>query len=522
MLSLWQRSAAKPGRMSAGQIFGGGGGAAAISLALLCCAAAILALWNIERRRMRRLIRNAGDVIGGERPARSPEALLRRIGELADLRGRAAQIHGVTGLPTREPLIARIRQDKAGTLAIFALADVNRLSAFDPDLGDEVLRLLAHRIVGMIGARRLVAQVDRSHVAVWIDAPPAAATGEIEALAYAMGDRVSAGGRDIVPVIGVRHAVLKAGGEAPEMALTRTLAAFSAPVGAADAEPIDVQAIARERYRMEQDLRHAVQRGELRLDFQPLVDADTARVVGAEALIRWRHPTRGLVSPGQFVPVMEASGLAPEIGTWALNTAIRHAAAWRREGLGRLRIAVNVSGRQLEAHDLDRLVARTLARHNIGPDAVEIELTESVALGDGASGRATFDALRAMGVRVAIDDFGTGDSSFSTLRTLAFDKIKIDREFVSHVEASRERQAICQSILALGRGLGIRVLAEGVERAEEVAWLHRHGCRHFQGYFFAAPLDPASFAAFVRDSDALSARLASAIDTPTVEERLWA
>ena len=508
--------------MSAGQFLGSGGGAAAISLALVCCAAAALALWNVERRRMRGLIAAAARVIGGERPMRSPDALLRRIGELADLSGRAAQVHGLTGLPTREPLIARMRADRTGTLAIFALHDVNRLSAFDPDLGDEVLRLLAHRMVAMIGARRLVAQVDRSHVAVWIDAAREAATAEIDALAYAMGDRLATGEREIVPVIGVRRAALTGDGTAPELILTRTLAAFSAPASAADAEPIDLQSIARERYRLEQDLRHAVQRRELTLDFQPLVDAEAGRVVGAEALIRWRHPTRGLVSPARFVPIMEASGLAPEIGTWALNTAVRHAAAWRREGLGRLRIAVNVSGRQLEAHDLDRLVARTLARHNVGPDAIEIELTESVALGDGAAGRATFDALRAMGVRVAIDDFGTGYSSFSTLRTLAFDKIKIDREFVSGVEASRERQAICQSILALGRGLGIRVLAEGVERAEEVAWLHRHGCRHFQGYYFAAPLDPPSFAAYALDQEALAARLAAAVEPYQVEERLWA
>ncbi|WP_176484704.1 putative bifunctional diguanylate cyclase/phosphodiesterase [Sphingomonas spermidinifaciens] len=508
--------------MSGGEITGNGASIAAISAALLCCALAALALWNLQRRRMRRLIEAAAALIGDERPVRTPQALLQRIGELADLRGRAAQVHGLTGLPTREPLIARMSADGQGTLAIFALYDVNRLSAFDPELGDTVLRLLAHRMVAMIGTRRLLAQVDRSHLALWIGGAAEGAAAEIDALCYAMGDRLTAGEREIVPDIGLRRAVVADDGSAPELVLTRTLAAFSAPAAPADAAPIDLQAIARERYRLEQDLRLAVQRGEMRLDFQPLIDSATACVMGAEALIRWRHPVRGLVSPGQFVPIMEASGLAPEIGTWALNTAVRHAAIWRREGLGRLRIAVNVSGRQLEAHDLDRLVARTLARHGIGPDAIEIELTESVALGDAVGGRATFDALRAMGVRVAIDDFGTGYSSFSTLRTLAFDKIKIDREFVSGVEASRERQAICQSILALGRGLGIRVLAEGVERAEEVAWLHRHGCRHFQGYYFAAPLDPASFAAYVRDRDAVSAKVSAAIDSVVGEERIWA
>lgn len=504
-----------------GGVFLDGPGAAACAALLLCLTAALV-LWHAERRRHRSFLSALDAALAGESAAAMPSPVLRDVAALATFRGRAGQVHALTGLPTREPLLARMRADGEGTLAIFALHDVNRLSAFDPDLGDAVLRALADRLSAMIGPGRLVAQVDRSHVALWIAAPPAEARAEIDALAYALGDRLAAGGRDIVPEIGVRHARVGSTAGPPELSLTRTLAAFSTPAEAAGVEPIDLQAIARERYRLEQDLRQAVRRGELTLDFQPLVDSGTGAVIGAEALMRWRHPERGLVSPAQFVPIMESSGLAPEIGNWALNTAVRHAAAWRREGLGALRVAVNVSGHQLDAHDLDRLVARTLARHGVGADALEIELTESVALGDGAAGRACFDALRAMGVRIAIDDFGTGYSSFSTLRTLAFDKIKVDREFVSHVDTSRDRQAICQAILALGRGLGIRVLAEGVERAEEVAWLHRAGCRHFQGYYFAAPLDAASFAAFARDRRALAQRLGQAIDISAYQERNWA
>lgn len=507
--------------MGLSDITAGHGSTAAACIALLLCAAAAVALWNVERRRIRTAriaLRAALDAD----PGVPFETLLDDIRALADLRGRAAQVHSVTGLPTREPLAARMRADGAGTLAIFALPDVNRLSAFDPVLGEAVLRMLADRLMTMLGTRRFAAQVDRTHLAVWLPGEAAAASVEIDALRYAMSDRLTAGGRDIMPDIGLRTAQFGADHDLPEMIVTRTIAAFSAPDLPDDALPIDLEIIARERYRLEQGLRQAVARGELTLVYQPLVDTGAGCVVGAEALMRWHHPERGLISPAQFIPIMEAAGLATEIGSWALNTAMRQVAGWRRARLGRLRIAVNVSGRQLEAQDLDRLVARTLARHSVGADALEIELTESVALGDESGGRATFDALRAMGVRIAIDDFGTGYSSFSTLRTLAFDKIKIDREFVSGVEASRERQAICSSILALGRGLGIRVLAEGVERAEEVAWLHANGCRHFQGYYFAAPLDADGFAAFVRDRRTLAARLAATIDRRTSQNRMTA
>jgi Amt family ammonium transporter len=214
---------------------------------------------------------------------------------------------------------------------------------------------------------------------------------------------------------------------------------------------------------------------------------------------------------------MEAGGMAHPVGMWILNVACREARRWQAEGLAGLRVAVNVSGHQLQRDDLPALVERALARHSLGPDALEMELTESVAMGDGDHAARLFQQLRAMGVRIAIDDFGTGYSSFSTLRTLAFDKIKIDREFVTNVDARRDSQAICQSIIALGRGLGIRVLAEGVECRAEYEWLRRHGCTHFQGYYFAPPLDGAAFVAFARDGEGLARLLA--IDGAAINDR---
>ncbi len=326
-------------------------------------------------------------------------------------------------------------------------------------------------------------------------------------MSYALSDAILDNGREIVPEVRLRLAAYDADNGMPAAAfVARTLASFALAHGlqAAEADRVDPSEFARERYDLEQDLRQAVARRELSLEFQPLVDVERQRVCGAEALLRWDHPNRGRVSPVRFVPVMETMGLASEIGSWVLNAAVREAAAWRTLGLSDLRMAINVSGLQLERDDLPILIERTLQRHGVGASVLEVELTESVATSDAAHCRAIFQQLRAMGVKLAVDDFGTGYSGFSSLRTLSFDKIKIDREFVTAVDQRRDSQAICQSIIALARGLGIQVLAEGVESHAEYAWLRRNGCRHYQGYYFSRPLDAEQFAIFARDERGLA------------------
>ena len=439
---------------------------------------------------------------------------------------RAVSTHPVSGLPMRESLLARMRADRAGVLGAIALEDFERLTAFDPDLGEEVFTAIVDRLRSMLPPERLAVQVDRGRIGLWFVATSVdAARAELDAIAYALGGVVTARGTSIVPEIRLRLAGFDAGsGTDAAVFLARTLASFALPEAATSA-PVpmaEYAELARERYALEQDLRHAIARRELKLVYQPLVDAAQERVVGAEALIRWDHAQLGPVSPGRFIPIMEAMGLASEIGLWALNTALRDAHGWAADGLSGLRVAVNVSGLQLERDDLPILVQRTLRRHALPATALELELTESVATSDAAHCCRIFADLRAMGVRLAVDDFGTGYSGFSSLRALAFDKIKIDREFVTDVDTRRDSQAICQSIIALGRGLGIRVLAEGVERAEEFAWLRRHGCHHFQGYHFAPPLTPAAFRAFVRDTDALRATLRPSGAAAAIQERLSA
>jgi len=425
---------------------------------------------------------------------------------------RREQRHALTGLPTREPLLARMESEGAGTLGLIALEDFDRLCAFDPGLADRALKRFAERITRMVGDARMVAHVDRSHFALWLGAGVSSEEAERQliAISYALGDVMHEDGRALVPEVRVHHAAWSAPQEAAPATLARVLAACAAgPEGPLQVQRVDANSAAaeRDRYALEQDLRGALGKGEFELRYQPQIDAASGRVIGAEALLRWRSRSRGMVSPGLFIPVLESAGMIEEVGLWVLNAACREARAWHRPGQGPLTVAVNVSAHQLDRPDIHTLIKRTLERHSLRAGLLEIELTESAAAADVARAERLFEALHGLGIHIAIDDFGTGFSSLSALRVLAFDKIKIDRQFVTEVERRRDSQAICQSIIALARGLGIRVLAEGVERQEEYLWLRRHGCSEFQGYYFSPPLGGAEFQSFVRNPAPLRDRL---------------
>jgi Amt family ammonium transporter len=422
---------------------------------------------------------------------------------------RALNRHAATGMPTREPLLERMAQDHDGILGVIRFVDFDRLCAFDPSLGDHLLQNVAERLRRMLPDQRMIAHVDRAHLAIWFgpDATEALARSEMEAIEYALGEALQIGAHTVLPKTSSQIAIVR--GENPAAALSRTLARLTMAASLPSQPHISAtEADGRDGFAFEQDLRLAMARGELHLCYQPVVDATKGLVSGAEALMRWRHPKRGLVSPAVFIPVMEAAGLAHEFGLWALNTAVREVRRWEAQGLAGLRVAVNVSGHQLDRDDFATLVERTLSRHGLTPGALEIELTEGVAMVDCERAARLFSSVRALGVTIAIDDFGTGYSSLSTLRKLAFDKIKIDREFVTEVDRRRDSQAICHSVIALARGLGIGVLAEGIERPEEYSWLRRHGCHQFQGFYFSPPLSAAEFVAFVDNAAGLTPKLA--------------
>ncbi len=243
------------------------------------------------------------------------------------------------------------------------------------------------------------------------------------------------------------------------------------------------------------ELAQAVARGQLELHYQPLVDLRHNRIVGAEALLRWRHPILGLLPPGQFIPPAESSGLMPEIGAWVLGEACRQMHEWRALAWQPFRLAVNVSASQV-GPTFDAEVKRVLADADLPAELLEIELTESVAFGDPAL-FATFDALRAIGVRFAADDFGTGYSCLQHLKCCPITTLKIDQSFVARLPDDTRDQTIVRAVIQLAHGLDMDVVAEGVETSDCLAWLRQAGCDTVQGFLFAKPMPAAVFVGFV-------------------------
>ena len=249
---------------------------------------------------------------------------------------------------------------------------------------------------------------------------------------------------------------------------------------------------------LENAMRTAIQRHEFELYYQPKLDMVTNSVIGAEALLRWHHPTRGLVMPGEFVHLAEETGLIHEIGNWVLDTAFAQLRKWRETGFGHLQIAVNIAASQFRASNFaDRIIER-IKREGCDPRLVEIEITETGLLRDPEGVGRTVSALRAIGVSVAIDDFGTGYSSLSHLKRFPIDTLKIDRSFVADVLTDRDDAAIVYAVIALAHALEINVVAEGVETEEQRVLLAQQGCGAYQGYLFSRPLPSAAFEALLK------------------------
>ena len=248
-----------------------------------------------------------------------------------------------------------------------------------------------------------------------------------------------------------------------------------------------------ERVALERELRQALLRSEFVLHYQPQLDLRTGRISGAEALLRWNHPTRGLVLPGVFIAVAEETGLIDQLGRWVLLEACAQHAAWRSAGLNPPRIAVNVSGRQFRRSDLVHVVEEALRQSGTPASALEIEVTESLFMDESAHAVAVLSQLRQMGAQVAIDDFGTGYSSMSYLKRLPVDVLKVDQSFIADMTDNHDTRAIAKAIINLAHTLNKSVVAEGVETAEQLVLLKRWRCNRVQGYYFSRPLLPERF-----------------------------
>jgi EAL domain-containing protein (putative c-di-GMP-specific phosphodiesterase class I) len=243
---------------------------------------------------------------------------------------------------------------------------------------------------------------------------------------------------------------------------------------------------------LERDLRDAIANGEFGLVYQPQRDIRTSEVVGFEALVRWNHPVRGTLPPEAFIPIAEESGAILSLGEWVLRAACEEAAKWTRP----LTIAVNVSPVQIYNSNFPLVVQDTLSRTGLPPGRLELEITETVLIRDLNRALATLRQVKALGVRVAMDDFGTGFSSLSNLRAFPFDKIKIDRSIIQSVDVNEKAATIVRAVLGLGRGLGLPVLAEGVETTGEFRFLATELCDEAQGYLLGRPATIEEFSEF--------------------------
>jgi predicted signal transduction protein with EAL and GGDEF domain len=252
---------------------------------------------------------------------------------------------------------------------------------------------------------------------------------------------------------------------------------------------------AQERRQLESDLRLAVDRGEFELHYQPLFDLQDNRICSFEALIRWNHPKRGLISPADFVPIAEDTGLIVPIGAWVIREACAQAARWPEQ----IRIAVNVSPVQFHRGALHETILRALATSGLAPERLEVEITESVFLEGGEATLRLLHALRTLGIRIALDDFGTGYSSLSYLQSFPFDKLKIDRSFIQNLLTREGASAIVRAITELAHALNIETTAEGVEETAQLMELRAHGCSSVQGFLFAEPMTAADVDQLFRD-----------------------
>ena len=264
-----------------------------------------------------------------------------------------------------------------------------------------------------------------------------------------------------------------------------------------------------ERLELENSLRHALERDEFRVYYQPRIEVASSRIIGAEALIRWDCPGKGIIPPDSFISIAEETGLIIPIGQWILQEACRQNSAWQQAGLPPISVSVNLSPIQFRHAGLVQSVAAALQQANLDPACLELELTESFVMHDAERINVAMQSLKALGVDIAVDDFGTGYSSLSYLKRFPVDRLKVDKSFVRDIDSDPDDAAIVRAIITLGHALGLKVVAEGVETRAHLEFLQQHGCDELQGYYFSRPVPAAEMEALLRDTAASTSRCPS-------------
>jgi len=420
----------------------------------------------------------------------------------------------LTNLPNRLLLEDRIGQSieacrRASSRCAVLFVDLDRFKSVNDSLGhlygDELLRSVADRLRSAMRAEDTVSRLGGDEFVVLLRDVTHEAHADV--VAQKVVDAVSATvlihGRELCVTPSVGVALFPDHG-----------ASAQALISAADAAMYHVKKSGRNAFRrfsaelstffpdrlmLENDLRKALDRGELELYYQPKFDVASGAIRGMEALVRWNHPTRGVIGPAEFIPLAEETGLIARLGQWVLREACRQNSAWQLEGLAPLRVAVNISGAQLRHGDLADTVALALRDANLEPRYLEIEITESVVMQNASTALLMLDRLSQMGVHLAVDDFGTGYSSLSYLNRFPLNTLKIDRSFINDLSTDRDDAVIVQAIIALAHSLQLEVVAEGVEHPSQLVVLKEFGSDQYQGFLRSRPLPAADFRRLLSD-----------------------
>ena len=417
----------------------------------------------------------------------------------------------LTGLFNRTAFLERVtgvlKDAHPNASRAVIVIDLAQFSAFNelhgPTVADEMLVAVAARLTSVLRPEDTVARLDGDVFGALLENLPHELLQQVvERVHSTVGSTYSVGGDryDVGVVCGVVGIDAAESISAPDVLRRAEIALQNAKATARSVVVFEpkLEEQTQERLRFYDDITRALETESFTLAYQPVLSTASGEVVGVEALMRWNHPSRGNVSPAEFIPMAEASGQIVDMGLWALRTACRQQRQWRRSNELDLVMAVNLSARQISDPEVVDRIADVITRETVDPRAVKLEITESLIVEDNEAAMAVLHRLRSLGVRLSVDDFGTGYSSLSRLSKLPIDELKIDRYFVDGIGSEGPRETILAASIGMAHGLGLPVVAEGVETPEQLAYLQANGCEYVQGFLFSRPVPAAEIVPFVR------------------------